>query len=756
MCGILFRSRAASIGVDQVGVGRAKQEALWKQLRAAVSKRGPDWQREIEYSGESEGLGHHGKEGSVEAIGVEAVSAVHPFDMSVFSSVLHLRGPRLVPQPVTRTHVQGTRLSHSFLCWNGELFADSNDSSAMNVPVGSSDTEILAQTLFDESVASTFKTNLLHTLSRLRGPWAILVFDAPSSTLYFGRDFLGRRSLLAHFPDQVDPSFYISSVSAGTNAHRNTTRTNATAAGNDDALSEVSGDDDLWWGDSQSFWLEVPANGIYSICFNDLDAPHSRDSFRKHLVQIPWSRTIDSGLEETLTCPANDTLNTEIPNLDPTSLDTPPNAPDSILNVPMPTTTESIDALETATSLLSASVKARIETIPSIHQNWRQKHTSNILCESTSIDTGVEPLAILFSGGLDCMILAALAAQKFGDSGAVIDLLNVAFDNPRVRNAAAKTRAALDEAKAKKLKKDKRKKKANPIESNHVVEKDEGVVNDLAQDASPPSNFANEKELENLTLEQDAQQPNLYPSHLFAVPDRKTGLKGYEELKLVYPHVTWRFVEIDVAYEEAQEMKPHIMELMHPLESVMDLSIALAFWFASRGAGSVVHANGVNVAFYAMAGSNLRNIQDRVAYKSAAKVLLSGLGADEQCGGYNRHRKSFDSSGWQGLILELQKDVSRISKRNLGRDDRIVSDHGREIRFPYLAESVVSMLSKLPVHLKTDPRLPRGVGDKLLLRQMAVSLGLDRASVEAKRAVQFGARTAKMEDGREKGAMKLT
>ncbi|KAJ3409908.1 Asparagine synthetase domain-containing protein 1 [Chytriomyces hyalinus] len=656
--------------------------------------------------------------------------------MSVFSSVLHLRGPRLVPQPVIRTHVKGNSSSHSFLCWNGELFADSNDPSAMNLPLDSSDTEILAHTLFDVAAENSFKVTLLDTLSRLRGPWAILVFDAPSSTLYFGRDFLGRRSLLAHFPDQVDPSFYISSVAAGTSAHRNAIQTDAPTADNDDALSDVSRDDDVWWGDSQSFWHEVPADGIYSICFSDLDPSHSRDSFRKHLVHIPWSRTSDSALEQTMTCPANDTLNTEIPNSDPTLFDTPLNTPDTVLKVPMPTTAESMEALETTKSLLSASVKARIETIPRMHQNQLQKHTSDTLNEPKNVDGDSEPLAILFSGGLDCMILAALAAQHFGDSGAVIDLLNVAFDNPRVRNAAAKTRAALDDAKAKKLKKDKRKKKTNPVELDHVVDKEVGIVKDLA-DASL-SDIANENELENLTLDQQTQ-PNLYPSHLFAVPDRKTGLKGCEELKLVYPYVTWRFVEIDVAYEEAQEMKPHIMELMHPLESVMDMSIALAFWFASRAAGSVVHANG-----------------DRVAYKSKAKVLLSGLGADEQCGGYNRHRKSFDSSGWQGLILELQKDVSRISKRNLGRDDRIVSDHGREIRFPYLSESVVSMLSKLPVHLKTDPRLPRGVGDKLLLRQMAVSLGLDRASVEAKRAVQFGARTAKMEDGREKGDMKLT
>jgi asparagine synthetase B (glutamine-hydrolysing) len=136
-------------------------------------------------------------------------------------------------------------------------------------------------------------------------------------------------------------------------------------------------------------------------------------------------------------------------------------------------------------------------------------------------------------------------------------------------------------------------------------------------------------------------------------------------------------------------------------------------------------------------------------------VLFSGLGADEQLAGYNRHRTRFQHEGWAGLQAEVQMDVSRISRRNLGRDDRIISDHGREVRFPYLAEPVVTFLSSLPIHVKTDPRYPRGVGEKLLLRQLATRMGLHRAGGEWKRAVQFGARTARMEDGKEKGTDRL-
>ncbi|KAI9257392.1 hypothetical protein BDA99DRAFT_516312 [Phascolomyces articulosus] len=94
----------------------------------------------------------------------------------------------------------------------------------------------------------------------------------------------------------------------------------------------------------------------------------------------------------------------------------------------------------------------------------------------------------------------------------------------------------------------------------------------------------------------------------------------------------------------------------------------------------------------------------------------------------------------------------------IGRDDRIISDHGKEARFPFLSTSVVNHLCQLPIHVKMDMRYGRGIGEKLLLRQVAYSLGLAHACRNWKRAIQFGAKTAKMtgETRTEKGQHKLT
>jgi len=171
--------------------------------------------------------------------------------------------------------------------------------------------------------------------------------------------------------------------------------------------------------------------------------------------------------------------------------------------------------------------------------------------------------------------------------------------------------------------------------------------------------------------------------------------------------------------------RPKIEQLMWPNRTVMDLSLALALYFASRGCGTL----------------------DGNPYRSQARVLLSGLGSDELLGGYARHRNAFSAHSWQGLIDELQLDLTRLPSRNLGRDDRVISSNGKETRYPFLSLSVVNLVAHLPVECKVNPNLGEGRGDKMLLRLIAERFGLVQASRRKKRAMQFGSRSARMEGG---------
>ncbi|KAF3003701.1 hypothetical protein E8E13_008960 [Curvularia kusanoi] len=559
MCGIFFAlSRHGHIVPDE-------------RTAALLRNRGPD---------------HTGLHQPV--IAREDDTALHA---TFLSTVLSLRGTEVTSQPLVDSS------AGSVLCWNGEAWAIDGDAVAGN------DSKLVFDGLLKACADTSFdsKSAVIMLLSQIRGPYAIVFFDATNNYIYYGRDCLGRRSLLQK--STTDGTLVLSSVC-------------------DNATGEA--------------WAEVEADGIYFIDLNKFDDP-------TNVLRVPHARLGEtSGPEVSFILPFPP-MNRE----NPTGLH-----PDHDGQIDLKT------ALRQSLTL-------------------RTQHVREAFSSSSSIAPKVAKVAVLFSGGLDCTILARLCHDLL-PLNEDIDLLNVAFENPRVHGK-------------------------------------------LESGASPYE----------------------------ACPDRITGRASHAELERVCPNRRWRFVEINVPYTETIAHRATVMALMHPHNTEMDLSISYALYFASRGVGLTSASNGTSEA-----------------YTTAACVLLSGLGADELFGGYQRHTTAFARQGYSGLISELELDFERLGKRNLGRDDRVISNSSKEVRFPFLDEDFIALALQLSVAQKCDfghpEHRPAQHPDiviepaKRALRNLALELGMSDVAVEKKRAIQFGARTAKMETGKTKGTHVLS
>ena len=215
-----------------------------------------------------------------------------------------------------------------------------------------------------------------------------------------------------------------------------------------------------------------------------------------------------------------------------------------------------------------------------------------------------------------------------------------------------------------------------------------------------------------------------------ACPDRKTAESSYFELSQLFKEnetVKLELVRINIYKNELEDQRRnHIRYLINPRVSVLDDSIGSALWFASS---------------YPIVASELER----------CSVLLSGLGADELFCGYSQHRRIHDREGIGALGTDVQNMIERIAERNCGRDDRVISDSGREYRMPFLDLDFISAISKIPISKRCNLKLDRGVGEKSLLRELAKSKGLMSISGLEKRAIQFGSRIAKMANGKQKG-----
>ncbi|KAG7032257.1 Asparagine synthetase domain-containing protein 1 [Cucurbita argyrosperma subsp. argyrosperma] len=530
-------------------------------------------------------------------------------------ATLQLRGLNPIVQPLMDA-------SRNVLVYNGEIFGGihveyhQNDAEALMQALGNccaSNVSLDTNTCVGECKR---ESTIVDVLSNIQGPWAIIYFADSAKTLWFGRDAFGRRSLLVHWPTVEDSRFLLSSVSPASSMFHDS------GHDNDNGTCEVS------------FWEELPC-GIYSISF---DARSTDGCLVGEVKRHEWTNeSLKELIEWKRTC------------IVPKPGDISSSYHEDLLSQ-HESNSACLHNLQSVSEGIQAPVSTPAEILLDALRKSLIRRTSlyTIFQGTTSASRKAElgPVAILFSGGLDSMILAALLDECL-DACYEIDLLNVSFDG-------------------------------------------------------------------------------------CSAPDRISAKAGVQELTRIAPLRRWKLVEIDADLSNLTSETKHVMSLINPANTYMDLNIGIALWLASGGDGWIYESIDKDDKFHR-----------RVKYKSQAKILLVGSGADEQCAGYGRHRTKYRQGGWHLLNEEMKLDIQRIWKRNLGRDDRCIADNGKEARFPFLDEDVIHTLLAFPLWEVTNLEKPAGTGDKKILREVAKLLGLHEAGALPKRAIQFGSRIAR-------------
>lgn len=621
--------------------------------------------------------------------------------LTLHASVLHMRGQVPTPQP---TLFDG----NCALCWNGECYSYNSSASGLKamssersvveltatanevLPIITSDTDLVVNLLQDALYKSQeLDVNRHHeiiadVMGNIHGEFAFILFVPQKSNvppfIYYGRDPLGRRSLLLN--RSIDGVILLSSVAINSNF----------AAG----------------------WVEIPPAFVYRM-----------DLQTGSVASEPIPRVINRNISQ---------MTKLLP------IQTPPK------------TTIETDTIHFL-KLLDKAVERRVANAPPAHSKTDAS------------------LAVLFSGGIDSVVLAALSHRHIPMSQP-IDLINVSFFNNNINSVSQSSLphspdrlAAILSCREMQARFPERKWRfiAVDIQYKEVLNHENRIRRLICPlESTMDFNIAaafwfaargkgrllGQEEVEgvqrslnvdNNVNETSSQQPLLrFARQCDDDNQRNEDVSSKRALQCIREGCSRRALPGCIF----QSCKFCCGKLQGSISSYLGKSARVCPTHNQRDVMAKCDSKAPTKAKENIANSRLCGND----ITSSAKILLSGVGADEQLAGYSRHRTTFQRGGYVALKTELNMELGRLWTRNLGRDDRAISDHGKEARFPFLDEDVVAYLELLPVERRCDMCLSPGAGDKLLLREVARLIGVQECSTLVKRAIQFGSRIAKVSD----------